>query len=184
MVSGVPEFLRWAEDLELLVLSSLWPGAVGYKKWGEILLGGRDFVPWDFDLGAAHGPVGIRAKGAIVPRFLLRNLILPFKEASHGATCATSKDSYGVSSSKDNILVVVTGTAGGVLVGITFFPFLSFLVGNLVDVTICSLRSRVPIAKVRKEIVDVNNALGGTKWARSSRDRVSNVRGILDAARR
>ena len=146
------------------------------------MLRGRDFIPWGLDLGTAHGPVGFHAKGSIVPRFQLRYLIFPSEEASHGATCATSKDSYGVSSSKDNILVVVTGTAGGVLVGITFIPFLSFLLGNLAEVTICSLRSRVPIAKVREEVVDVNNVLGGTEWARSSRGRVRNVRGVHDAA--
>ena len=67
------------------------------------------------------------------------------------------------------------------MVSIAFIPFLSFLFSNFGEVTICSLRSRVPIAKVREEVVDVYNALGGAKWARSSRGRVRNVRGIDDA---
>ena len=68
------------------------------------------------------------------------------------------------------------------MVCIPFIPFLSFLLRNLVEVNICSLRCRVPIAKVREEIVNVNNVLGGTEWARSSRGRVRNVRGVHDAA--
>ena len=93
MMSGVPEFLWGAKDLVLLVLPRLRPRAFRYDKWGEILLGGRDFIPWGLDLGATHGPVGFHAKGSIVPWFMLRNQILPFKEADHGATCTTPKDS-------------------------------------------------------------------------------------------